>query len=417
MPNSNTTNTCSSYMDDHAVGVSLGLMHGIYPYDRDLSISIERTSKGLEVYVGSQYISHMIELLNLSQDNKPKQYPEMYYDTCSAYSVDDENTHYMGYLFTGRESYSRIAMPFLYDMDMSKVTHCIYTIPIPDSMYPKIRRQIVDALVEFMDSITRYHIRKYVIATEQPLRCSTGSASPSITRKLKPLNGAQYDPVDGSISKKITGVNLCAVEIEGGWLRRPSGVYRDGSVTVDLPRCTCNSDDEAPCEGCHAIRGEINCKPQKLSNVLDYVDEHYPDFMDSSCGIHIHVSFSEDLLSYSKLMSPKFWRYFQKSMHDWGVRNNINPNSRFWKRLNGDNRFCKKRFQPIKQYMLEYKDSARYTQLNYCWKQHGTLECRVLPTFNQARIAKSAIAEFMNIINSYLADNIEEYQYTSEVLV
>ena len=64
---------------------------------------------------------------------------------------------------------------------------------------------------------------------------------------------------------------------------------------------------------------------------------------------------------------------------------------------------------------MTHKSADRYTFLNFCWGLHGTLENRMLPMFNESRIAVSAVHEFIDIVNSYLAENIDE-AYSYEVV-
>ena len=212
----------------------------------------------------------------------------------------------------------------------------------------------------------------------------------------------------------LHGITEGGIESEGGWLNPAHEVHRDGSVNAELVGSRCHDGDcdhsDGEC-GDNGETGEMHFRGE-VDNIIEQMTRNYPDSIDQSCGMHIHVSFAGDLLSYAKLMNPKFNRYFLKRVRQWAIDNNINPESRFWKRLAGNNTFAKNIFRPLKQYKSTYKDPTRYSFLNFCHAQHGTLECRLFPMFDMPRIAESAVREFYSIVNQYLFDNAYEKAYT-----
>ena len=110
-------------------------------------------------------------------------------------------------------------------------------------------------------------------------------------------------------------------------------------------------------------------------------------------------------------MTPQFYEYFMRRMSEWGKQHNVNEGSRFWERMSGQNRYCANRFDALNQYWRTSKDSCRYAILNYCYGMHGTLECRVLPVFQKKQLATSAVKEIVDIVNTYLIENMDEQQY------
>src|ERR1019366_2939398 len=78
--------------------------------------------------------------------------------------------------------------------------------------------------------------------------------------------------------------------------------------------------------------------------IEDWLKKTYPNKSNSTCGIHIHVSFF-DLNSYASLMTKSFYEMFLCSLHEFG-ENEANESDIFWNRLGGGNRFCERIFNP-----------------------------------------------------------------------
>lgn len=182
-------------------------------------------------------------------------------------------------------------------------------------------------------------------------------------------------------------VSLVGVEIEGGWDSgddEPTGFCEDGSVTVDADWV-----------------GEVISRPIEIHKIKGWIRDNYPDHINRSCGLHTHVSF-DSLLSYSQLMSNSFYDYFVKEFNQWGEKKNIRKNSAFWHRMKGGNTYCKTEFIPEQQVTDTSKSGPRYTQLNYCYGLHRTLECRMLPVFQKVSLSVSGVKKFISICNNYL---------------
>lgn len=185
-----------------------------------------------------------------------------------------------------------------------------------------------------------------------------------------------------------TGIKLVGVELEGAWKNRtpPIGYQHDGSVSA-----------------VGALVGEVASSPLPLTDLLAWVLSPgiYPDFINDSCGLHIHVSFHNSY-EYSLVATQDFFKAFLKRITQFGMEENIEKENIFWKRLSGKNVFCKNEFVPEKQYMARNKGQARYTMLNYCYSLHGTLENRLFPMFRKKSVACRAIFSYCQFINEYL---------------
>lgn len=176
--------------------------------------------------------------------------------------------------------------------------------------------------------------------------------------------------------------------------------------------CGCECECECGCESDNT--GEIVSPPMKKALIKKWVKTCYPDDHNSTCGIHVHVSFTSNI-DYMNLMSQEFYDYFLKKMETWGKRNHINEGSRFWKRLQGENSYCKRVFAPKGQ---KNGNADRYTHLNYCFHEENrkTIECRLLPVFDKVELAQSAILEIVNTMQNYIR-SMPSRQIEIEVVV
>lgn len=184
-------------------------------------------------------------------------------------------------------------------------------------------------------------------------------------------------------------IEKIGVEIEGGWCNPlpPSNIYYDGSVK-----------DLAEIEKA----GEISSTPLSLIEIQEFISRNYPDKVNYSCGLHIHLSFKNNFY-YSLLITRDFYDFFLFKIEEWGKEEKINDNSIFWERWKGECCYCKRKFSPEQQINLTSKGSIRYTHLNYCYALHGTIEVRIFPSFEKSRLAISAVKRTIEIFESWLS--------------
>lgn len=193
-------------------------------------------------------------------------------------------------------------------------------------------------------------------------------------------------------------IDRIGVEVEGWWrdLRATrtlatdlgcSGVV-DGSLTHDATGET--------------SAWEFRVGPGPLSTIRRGVHALYPDKYDASAGMHVHVSLLNPADG-SLLACHEFFAYAHARWAAWGAREQVNPDSQFWKRLRGENRFCA---------LLTDADLTparlcrgdRYRWLNFAaFPRHGTIELRLLPLFGSEALAHSAIVEWCAIVEDWLA--------------
>lgn len=195
-------------------------------------------------------------------------------------------------------------------------------------------------------------------------------------------------------------IDKIGVELEGGW--NGDLVFdldHDGSVNVDADR-----------------RGELPSPPLKPKEVENWMLAHYPDAVNHTCGMHVHISLNQNL-HYAKLMEKKFHDYLKLSLKNWGNENNIRKSHPFWDRLAGKNTFCKDEFYPELQIQHTAKGGHRYTQLNYTWGRYRTIECRVLPMFKVPEIGVSGVFAVIDAFEDFLRNSREKEKPIEIVLL
>lgn len=194
--------------------------------------------------------------------------------------------------------------------------------------------------------------------------------------------------------KKFKYIKKFGFELEGGWDEERFGKYEDegimkgdGSVDTD--------DTEA---------GEIATRPfTNLNKAWEFMLEHYPDEVNRTCGFHIHVSMDEGY--YVKLMEKEFHEEFLKWATKLGAKYKKRLPATFMERVEGKNNYCQKKFLPEKQI---HGTGDRYTQLNYCYHQHKTIENRMFPGCKSPKTAFFLLTQYLVFIEKYLDENNEK---------
>lgn len=185
-------------------------------------------------------------------------------------------------------------------------------------------------------------------------------------------------------------IKLIGIELEGGWDSPPPDEHRrvhDGSVRVasdwfsgEIPSPTFEPSEDWP----------------------TWVENNYPDHVGISCGMHIHMSFEDNINAFADLMEncKLYERYLLFVLYRWGNKNKV-KNKAFWNRVNGYNEYCTKK--PIPNCILEYGPHVRYKIINFAAiKKHETIEIRVLPMFRSKLLAISAIQTILLLTNKFL---------------
>jgi hypothetical protein len=174
-------------------------------------------------------------------------------------------------------------------------------------------------------------------------------------------------------------IHKVGIELEGRWDTRPAGFTYDGSV--------------GGFQTLGGAVGEVPSPPLTLDEVNPWLDANYPDEVNQSCGMHVHVSV-ESKAEYSLLMShaAQLERDLIKNVKDWATEREIIPRHPLWERLAGRNRYCQMGTHGVEnQTRARTKINARYRMLNFCWRLHGTLEIRLLPGFKKKHLGIEAV--------------------------
>lgn len=209
---------------------------------------------------------------------------------------------------------------------------------------------------------------------------------------VKPLD------LTGVLGKPKNRIARASVELEGGWLKLPPGVQleRDGSVF----------HDEIPAGYTRQGVGELPVGPIQPAGMPKFMKKYYPTLVDSSCGMHVHMSF-ESLRHYAWLMVPEFQETMIHYLTEWAKDEGFGPKHHIWGRLEGKSEFCQKKFWPDKQAAMKRKDhdrrrdGHRYTQVHYCGR-YNTIEIRVLPMMVEAEQAIRAVQRVFDVTNAAL---------------
>jgi hypothetical protein len=205
----------------------------------------------------------------------------------------------------------------------------------------------------------------------------------------------------------MSRIALVGLELEGGWDTTTAFAIASGNSWVH--------HDGSVCDTGKTHQGEISSPPLTVDQGRSFLDTHYPDACNKSCGFHIHVSFKSNA-DYSILMSKRFYRYFERKWALWGKSMEIPDKHPFWTRLKGENHYCRKRFNdPLQQASLKNKSDIRYSHINYCHALHGTVEFRLLPMFEEKRLSLAAFDYLVELIEKWLSIQKREVAFNVDM--
>ena len=174
----------------------------------------------------------------------------------------------------------------------------------------------------------------------------------------------------------------------------------------------CDNNEYCECGTNGVVNGEIVSRILKWKHphqVRLFIDESKPYRVDDECGRHEHVG-GLTAWEYAQLMSQEFNVYSEKILHRWGMDNKINEGTAFWMRLSGKIHWSRNKFVPSSKVELTYKENARYMRWNFCRALKGTIECRMLPTFQKNELNFRSAYIIPAIIRVYLANKRAEFK-------
>lgn len=253
-------------------------------------------------------------------------------------------------------------------------------------------------------------------------------------------------------------INLIGIEIEGGWKKPPddSRIIRDSSVifgSTGQAEIHATSRDRnlqhefarrynrnIHTDGGHMLMleinaawavanpvpaatgpnpayvGEIPSPPLKLTKWRTWLQTNFPAYVNDTCGMHVHQSFDTSL-TYQRLMTPQYPKTVLEEFKKWAQQKGLAKDHPLMLRLYGEGKagtpseFCQAIFQADEQArrtekrFQHFEPGHRYTIMNYCWGMGNrqTIECRLLPMFEDFDVAAEATEKLLWITNAFLA--------------
>lgn len=217
------------------------------------------------------------------------------------------------------------------------------------------------------------------------------------------------------INGVVNRIAKVGVELEGGWDRDPGiAIEHDGSVRFEDPPPMVIRDDEGRERRVQQrgprVTGEAVSEPMKVLEVPTFITRYFPQHVNATCGLHVHMSFHNHL-NYARLMLPDFTPTMVEALVAWGQKVGLKKDHVFWQRLLAkDHPHCAHQYLGDRQvhitrkdYHSRGKDYSRYTALNYCRAQHSTIECRLLPMLPTADLSIEAVQCVLDTTNRFLA--------------
>jgi|SRR3990172_4744357 len=213
-------------------------------------------------------------------------------------------------------------------------------------------------------------------------------------------------------------IRAVGLEVEGGWDGEP-GVppFDDLLLTSDHSVDGRMQPPDKVLQSVHV--GEAVSPPlEPLPRVYkDWINKHWPTETNITCGYHIHLSFDK-IKDYSLLTTKTFLYHLNARMEELGQELKLPPEHYLWRRLAGVSQFAKLQYDTAKQLGLRQKrvgDPVRYGFLNHCFKLHGTVEFRALPTFETPELAIAFTENYLDFTEEFLDKNQDSMKLTHAV--
>jgi len=215
------------------------------------------------------------------------------------------------------------------------------------------------------------------------------------------------------MASRLPVVAAIGVELEGGYTNARHEKLVMLSQKIPHLKVGTDGSIEVPDR---FVDAEIRLGPLAPNILLSKLKDYYPSIGNKSCGLHVHMSFMEEDY-YNLLMDKRLWiDYIYPRMREFGIDCGIPKNHPFWARLNGRNQYCKDHWQPeianknlkLYGYNQEYwlRNADRYARVNFrSTYEHKTVEFRFLPYFENPSLAKAAIKELVDIVESFIREN------------
>mgnify|MGYP001592519843 CR=1 FL=1 len=178
--------------------------------------------------------------------------------------------------------------------------------------------------------------------------------------------------------------------------------------------CTCSMCDceaDCPCYATTRTREsvppcnpwEFQTKPGSLGEQIRILQVLYPDYTNSTAGMHVHLSFRDGGHgAATALGDQKFFAFWAARWNAWGKR--LAVKGQFWKRLKGENKYTSVNTMNDWSINKELSNTVeRRRQINFqSWTKHSTVEFRLLPMFRDQKVAISAVCELVSIVEDWM---------------
>jgi hypothetical protein len=200
-------------------------------------------------------------------------------------------------------------------------------------------------------------------------------------------------------------IDRIGLELEGGFHTRDmtTRVYGDGSVCIDCCDSYGLDGDEDDIGEC--IEGEIQTTPLNSFEALrQFLASNMPAHVNDTCGTHLHIS-TKTIEEYNTVLCRDFYDSLVEELNSYGEKYKQNVPLEWFERLEGDNTYCRNRYQPREQ-LYHNRPDERYSFVNYCFRTHNTFEIRVLPAFEDENDLLYAVKYIVRWVNGYIRENL-----------
>ena len=225
------------------------------------------------------------------------------------------------------------------------------------------------------------------------------------------MEDVQALEIERYLGKVRSRIDLIGVELEGGWghglFPKNERFEKDASVFHD--RTIIQRAKVKSLRISHM--GELPSQPMMPIAMPMWMKKCYPQMVDDTCGLHIHMSFHTKV-HYSLLMIPEFQKTMIVYLKDWANEEKLPEKHPIWSRLNGANEYCNHEFYADLQVVEGKKDydhfrkGNRYTAVAY--RGGKTIECRILPMFETVDQSIRALKKVMDVTNACLVKVAEK---------
>lgn len=205
--------------------------------------------------------------------------------------------------------------------------------------------------------------------------------------------------IDKYLGKTKNRIFKVGVELEGAWSALDPGVTLDNDSSVKVLGA---AEIAAGWK-----QGELVSEPLEPIQVAPWMRKWYPNKINGTCGLHVHQSFRL-AVHYGLLTSEEFQPTVIEYFKRWADQERLPASHPLWPRLRGESEYCQHKWwpglqmQPTRKDYDHFRTGCRYTVINYCYNRNKTMECRLLPMFEDKDQAIRAVRYYISVTNASL---------------